>query len=532
MDETFVASEESPQVYRIRFKHSELEMFFNDLLSNVTTDEVTKCLVQYVTSSIDPIGWHAIWRTVPNESNGLTSAYDFEVEVMDVLLNRLEAIAVVLKLLNPKESELTVEQFDEKEKLLKETKIVNIPLSELYVISDGDDYNQYQRTAVVIEQIRYFYDFLWRPWDELTKSDVSGQEIFVDSKLMPRLELAFDIKDKKIPQSTINRIKRLMTEAWRIKDKIDSHNSFKSIESMDVSIEDNSEIDYINEVDLVEAIRFKLRLEDIEREMKLLEDKHLRLIASSLKKSTDINGLDDEVMDDKLNKLHIIAKTFTLKSMKEIIDLLINGNNDMDVSIMSHTSLYSALKYVKSGDKIFITTGVYSCPSLPWIESDIEIHGLGANVDEIVIEAMDSVGDIFINCNSNRILFSGLSLKSTSELQSLLMIHKGFVILNDVVLDGDHQTRNALTVLSKAKVELENCKIINEKEEGIITRKGSLIFNRDIEQNLDKSLEHKTLNLHLNLNTGSPSAPSLPSTPSLPTTPSAPSPPDFEIIDP
>ena len=323
MDTSFVATDESPTIYKIRFMPSELTNLFHEMLANVAVNDVNDCLCKYVTSSIEPNEWHAIWRTVPNTvantdpNNSLSIQYDFEVEVIDVLHNRLEAIAVVLSLIHPKECELTAEQFDEKEKLLKETKVVCIPLTQLYVISDGDNDEQFHRTAVIIEQIRFFYCNLWRPWDEF-----SPQEVFVETRLKPRLELSFDIKDKIIPQSTINRIKNLLSEAWNIKQRIDSIDKIKTSESHELSIEDNSDIDYINESDLLEMMRLKLRIEDIEREMKILEDKHLRIIAASLKKSSE-NG-NEEVEHSKQNKIHLIAKTFTLKTINQISNKLSN----------------------------------------------------------------------------------------------------------------------------------------------------------------------------------------------------------------
>ena len=72
-------------------------------------------------------------------------------------------------------------------------------------------------------------------------------------------------------------------------------------------------------------MRLKIRLEDIEREMKLLEDKHLRIIAASLKKSGDDNEFEAmEEMSTKENKIHLIAKNFTLKSTKDILTSLSN----------------------------------------------------------------------------------------------------------------------------------------------------------------------------------------------------------------
>lgn len=152
---------------------------------------------------------------------------------------------------------------------------------------------------------------------------------------------------------------------------------------------------------------------------------------------------------------------------------------------MFHSSLSRALSCAKSGDKIYVMPGLYSSSILPWIESNIEIIGFGGTNDQIVLESGDSVGDIFINCNAEKVVITGLTVRASSELQCLVMIHSGFVAFNDCVLDGTHQTRNALIALSKARTEIEKCKIINEKGNGIVSRKGSIVINRDIELNLN-----------------------------------------------
>lgn len=146
---------------------------------------------------------------------------------------------------------------------------------------------------------------------------------------------------------------------------------------------------------------------------------------------------------------------------------------------MFHNNLSHALTYINSGDKVYVMPGLYSCQTLPWIETDIEINGFGGPNDQIILESSDSVGDIFVNCNSKSVAFNGLTLRATSELQCLVMIHSGSVSFTDCVLDGTNQTRNALIALSKAKVQIENCKIINEKGNKIVSRKGSVVINRD-----------------------------------------------------
>jgi hypothetical protein len=146
---------------------------------------------------------------------------------------------------------------------------------------------------------------------------------------------------------------------------------------------------------------------------------------------------------------------------------------------MFHNTVSKAIRSAKSGDKIYVMPGVYSCASLPWIENDIEINGFGETKEQIVLQSSDSVGDIFLNCNSSKLMFSDITLKATSEMQCLVMIHSGFVAFNNCILDGTNSARNTLIVLSKAKAQIDKCEVRNECEDAIISRKGSVVIIKD-----------------------------------------------------
>lgn len=278
MNCSFLPSDGLPSIYKIRFeKPSELVILYKEIiLDDIKLDGVYGEFCKYVTNNIEPVGWTAIWRCPWFDSKCL-----FEVSVIDVAHKKLEADVIITQLIEPSIEELKSEERETIEKLLQ-GKSATVQLIQLYVISENDDDEDYYETAKVIEFVRFFYTNIWRPWDELHVGTELGNRIFVDNCFQQRIELYFDIKNNMIPESTANKIKRALEEAWKIKGKLES------IEQKQLKADDNGDgRDYIEEDQVNELLKLKLRFEDIEREINLLEDKHMRPVVSQMKRYID-----------------------------------------------------------------------------------------------------------------------------------------------------------------------------------------------------------------------------------------------------
>lgn len=57
-----------------------IDLFMIGILPGVRCSQIDSAFVDYVTENIEPIGWQAIWRSVP-KSSGLKIPHDFLVEV-------------------------------------------------------------------------------------------------------------------------------------------------------------------------------------------------------------------------------------------------------------------------------------------------------------------------------------------------------------------------------------------------------------------------------------------------------------------
>lgn len=317
MNSSFAIPDCYPAIYKMPMRNQgELIELYSDILKNTTVADVHQRLAEYVTQDIEPIGWQAVWRTT-EKSSGLNFNCDLLVEVYDVTLNVLEADVIIHKILSPTETEMTTYQFDQLETFRQGT-INGVPLTELYVVSEGDEVQQFSKTAIVIEQVRFFYKHLWRAWDGLSDSTAPANDLFIDSRLQSRLDLFFDMQNKIIAESTVNKIRRLIEESWSVRDQLDKL-------SRDVKISPASEHDgdsLVDECDVYEGMRLRLRLEDIEREMKLLEDPRIRLVASTMSR-TYIKDCDQEsITNGTAQKCHLLSRKYTCKELKTIMDKL------------------------------------------------------------------------------------------------------------------------------------------------------------------------------------------------------------------
>ncbi|RWS24936.1 hypothetical protein B4U80_13151 [Leptotrombidium deliense] len=476
MNESFVAKNNYPSIYKIHFeKPTELLTTFNEIiLKDVTISGVQRELVKYVTTVIEPLGWRAIWRC-SNDSYGLNFTADFETEVIDVSRNSLEATIIVKKLLSPELSNVSGEDSTALENLLTNKSVVTVPLIELYVINEDDDNCEFLQTAMTIEYIRFFWKCIWRPWDDSPITQLVTTS-FMEACFIPRFNLYCDIQDKIVVKSTVNKINRLLDEAWKVRKKLDTIVKNYAHEENIVEKED------LDENVMYESLKLRYKLEEMERAMKLLEDPFSRIIASSV----IANLMSNTERSGRVNycTTHFLSHLYDYSSVKEVTSF-IEKNEINDHKIMFHSSLNAAIASSVSGDKIVIFPGLYMCDSLPWLDFDITIEGMTTHCDEVVLQSSEDVGDVFLHCNAKEIEMSNITWRTSATTRCILMVHNGLVRLNNCVFGGTDQSQKAFITLSNARVALDKCNISNNE---IVCSGGDVLLNDHFLHSNDKNV--------------------------------------------
>ncbi|XP_053575330.1 SHC SH2 domain-binding protein 1 [Bombina bombina] len=128
------------------------------MLADCKPSEVREFTAEYLEKVLEPTGWQAVWRT---------DVFEVVVEVLDVDYSSLKAVVKLCLpfLCESRVSEFTQENISEL-LLVKEGRV---PLLELYVVFD--DSGEFDQTALAMEHLRFFYQNIWRPWDEEDEDD-------------------------------------------------------------------------------------------------------------------------------------------------------------------------------------------------------------------------------------------------------------------------------------------------------------------------------------------------------------------------
>ncbi|KAL2762506.1 SHC SH2 domain-binding protein 1 isoform 3 [Daubentonia madagascariensis] len=123
------------------------------ILADCKASEVREFTAEFLEKVLEPSGWRAVWHT---------NVFKVLVEVTDVDFSALKA---VVRLAEPYLCESQVSTFtSECMKELLDLKEHRLPLQELWVVYD--DSGVFDQTALAIEHVRFFYQNIWRSWDE------------------------------------------------------------------------------------------------------------------------------------------------------------------------------------------------------------------------------------------------------------------------------------------------------------------------------------------------------------------------------
>ncbi|XP_022374419.1 SHC SH2 domain-binding protein 1 isoform X3 [Enhydra lutris kenyoni] len=123
------------------------------ILADCKASEVREFTAEFLEKVLEPSGWRAVWHT---------NVFEVLVEVTDVDFAALKA---VVRLADPYLCESQVSSFTlECMNELFDLKEHRLPLQELWVVFD--DSGIFDQTALAIEHVRFFYQNIWRSWDE------------------------------------------------------------------------------------------------------------------------------------------------------------------------------------------------------------------------------------------------------------------------------------------------------------------------------------------------------------------------------
>lgn len=247
---------------------------------------------------IEPVGWQALWK-IPR-----LVCEDFQIHYPTIVVVVVEqvdfnALNALVKITAVQDEIHLPEKYD-------------VPLVELYPTHNQENTAlDMVGTASCIDQLRFFYNYLWMPWD----IDDDDNTDWVSVHLETRIRLFFDMKRGIVSKETSDVIRSLVREGREIQQRI------SRLEDTISEEEEESHIDIVDGGTACQLMKLHFRLQQIKREMEVLENPAMREILVKNRVSSLTNDkIEKQESKEKCMEGHFVWLGGTLEEMKETID--------------------------------------------------------------------------------------------------------------------------------------------------------------------------------------------------------------------
>ncbi|XP_075472686.1 testicular spindle-associated protein SHCBP1L [Ascaphus truei] len=309
-----------------------------------------------------------------------------------------------------------------------------VPLLEVFPIVGQDDV--ICEIAHTLEVVRFFYDYLWRDWDD--------EEICENytALIEERIKLYYDIQDGTIPGPIGQRFKRTL-EKYRNK-------RLELIEYQSNIKEDPSVAEAVECWNKYYEVLMLCGL------LKIWEDLRLRAHGPFFPR---ILRRRKGQRDSGKVVTHVVAKIMTTDMVKAFSsDTLLQQQNNLD----------AALDNSYCGDTVVIFPGEYQALGLAMLTDDITIKGAGKR--EGVLITSDSACDSFVVSKAQNIKLLHLTLVQQGTSDGIVVVESGHMILEDCVLKCEG---TGVCVLTGAALTMKDCEITGSQGAGVELYPGS-----------------------------------------------------------
>ncbi|XP_061486562.1 testicular spindle-associated protein SHCBP1L isoform X2 [Rhineura floridana] len=311
-----------------------------------------------------------------------------------------------------------------------------VPLLEVYPV-EGQD-NVVYDIAKTLEIVRFFYDFLWRDWDDDENSETYA------ALIEERIKIWCDIQNGIIPAPIAHRFRRNLEKYKRMHLELIHYQS-------NIKEEPTAE-------EAVECWKKYYELIMLCGLLKIWEDLRLRahgpLTPRILKRRKGYRDFGKTVT-------YIVAKTATAE-MVQVKELA------SDTLLQQHDNLNLALDSCYSGDNVLIFPGEYKAANLSMLTEDIIIKGVG-RPEEIVIVS-DPAHESFVVSRAQNIKLINITLLQQGTVDGIIVVESGHTVLENCVLKCEG---TGICVLVGASLTIINSEITGAQGAGVELYPGS-----------------------------------------------------------
>uniref|UniRef100_F7EET4 SHC SH2 domain-binding protein 1 n=1 Tax=Macaca mulatta TaxID=9544 RepID=F7EET4_MACMU len=411
------------------------------ILADCKASEVQEFTAEFLEKVLEPSGWRAVWHT---------NVFKVLVEATDVDFAALKA---VVRLAEPYLCDSQVSTFTmECMKELLDLKEHRLPLQELWVVFD--DSGVFDQTALAIEHVRFFYQNIWRSWDEEEEDEY---DYFVRC-VEPRLRLHYDILEDRVPSGLVVDYRNLLSQCE------ESYRKFLNLRSSLSNCNSDSEQENIS---MVEGLKLYSEMEQLKQKLKLIENPLLRYYVFGYQKNSNIQAKGVRPSGQKIT--HVVSSTMVAGLLRSLLtDRLCQEPGEEEREIQFHSDPLSAINACFEGDTVIVCPGHYVVHGTFSIADSIELEGYGLP-DDIVIEKRGK-GDTFVDCTGADIKISGIKFVQHDAVEGILIVHRGKTTLENCVLQCE---TTGVTVRTSAEFLMKNSDLYGAKGAGIEIYPGS-----------------------------------------------------------
>ncbi|XP_015420174.1 PREDICTED: SHC SH2 domain-binding protein 1 [Myotis davidii] len=402
--------------------------------------EVREFTAEFLEKVLEPSGWRAVWHT---------NVFEVLVEVTDVDFTALEA---VVRLTDPCLCESHVGTFTaECVRELLELKGQRLPLQELWVVFDGS--GALDQTALAIEHVRFFYQHIWRSWDEEEEDEY---DYFVRC-VEPRLRLHYDILEDRVPSGLVADYRSLLAQGEGI------YRSFLNLRSSLSACHADSEQENVS---MVQGLELYSELEQLKQKLKLIENPLLRYVFG-YQKNSNVQAKGARPSGQKVT--HIVSSAMVTGLLQALLrDRLCQGPDAEDTEVQFHSDPLLAVSACYEGDRVIVCPGRYVVQGAISITDSIELEGYGLP-DDIVIEKRGR-GDTFVDCSGADVRISCMKFVQHDAVEGILVIHRGRTTVENCVLQCE---TTGVTVRTSAELVMKTSDLCGAKGAGVEIYPGS-----------------------------------------------------------
>ncbi|XP_010881827.1 testicular spindle-associated protein SHCBP1L isoform X1 [Esox lucius] len=439
----FEAAQVLPEIFisnRAYTNDERVALFCDQMIRNCSAEDAGEAISSYITEQLaHKRSLIAVWKPHPNVLFVNCDIGDMSLPGVLVNVNfipcegKTPPLLVSVSVAEPfscNTATLSREFFEE---VLREHDY-SVPILDVYPIKGlGTDVDN---IAESLEHVRFFYDFLWRDWDDEEECDEYA------GLIEKRIQLYYDIQDGIIPGPIIERYYKTLV----------AYQS-KRLELTMFQTNIRGEALPSEAVECWKKYYEMLMLCGI---LKFWEDLRLRShgpFCPRIYKRRKGRRTSGKTVT------HIVAQMMTKDMIKSFSE---------DVLMRQHDNLSAALDSCYSGDTVVVFPGDYHTAALASLTDDITIKGEGVRKD-VQIHSAPSY-DHFVASKASQLMLMNLTLVQHGTCGGIVVVESGQTTLENCLLKCEG---TGVCVLTGASLVMKNCEISGAQGAGVELCPGS-----------------------------------------------------------